>query len=346
MMIMEAQEDGRVPCARCGRCFAADRIVKHQFVCAQLAMGPPKKPKEVGERVASVVQAAVAAKTGRHLGRAVTSRAGGGGGEERKPASKWRAASEELQSAMRAAREGAKLDALKAKGLVYFNGKPKPGVTQAQMRAASAPPKRTPLVAADGWAAEPEPSAAHAAATAAHERRQGERLAALEEIREMISADEYETKRQEIARAMPPPPPPPPVSAGQGSRSPSHSPPNRTPPSRTPPRATTQRPAPRPAPPTRAQKAHAAEMAAMQQATTARPASRGGGGGGYPGMSHMNRGSGGGDPFGGGGGGDPFGGGGGGGGGGRSGGMGGGGGGGGPLMTNNTSADNPFYRGY
>ena len=234
MIIAAPEPDGRVRCAVCGRAFAADRIVKHQFICATTAAGPPKKPKEVGDRVAEVVQLAVMAKTGKAFGQARK--------ERPKPPSKWRAASEELQQALRAAREGQRLDALKAQGLVYFNGKPKPGVTEAQMRAASAPPRRQPLAAVDGWAAAAAgpptpPSAAHAAAVAEHQRRQQERLAALDEIKFMVSEEEYAAKRAQI---MGTPPPQPPAA------------PARSPPQWQPAPAMSQRPPPRPASPTRA----------------------------------------------------------------------------------------------
>ena len=39
MAVTPAGPDGRVPCARCGRGFAPDRIAKHQFICAGLKHG-------------------------------------------------------------------------------------------------------------------------------------------------------------------------------------------------------------------------------------------------------------------------------------------------------------------
>lgn len=217
-LISEPLPDGRVPCARCGRAFAPDRIAKHQFVCAQLAMGPPKKPKEVAgnERFAGVVEAAVENAGMRPLKRMASSaraRSGSAGRrgapEPRKPASKWRAASEELQHAMRAAREGAKLDVLKEKGLVYQNGKPKKGVTQEMMRAATSPSKRTSgasvSVGARGADGSPyAPSAVdprHAAMMAAQEHKRAERLAELDEIRDLLSDGENDATSHQASSA-------------------------------------------------------------------------------------------------------------------------------------------------
>jgi len=316
-IIAEPLEDGRVPCARCGRAFAPDRIVKHQFVC----IGPAKPKESMGERMADVVQQAMVAKTGRQLGRAATARAGGRP-EPRKPESKWRAASDELQSAIRAAREGARMDVLKEKGLVYQNGKPRPGVSQADLKAALVSTRPRPAsspVARTAQTARP----LSAEQAAEQSRRQEARLAQLEGLREMITEAEYETKRQEILNSTMPPMP--------------HAAPQSPPPRASPPmRAVTQRPY-KPASPTRAQRAHAAEHAARQEAATFRPVpTRRDVGGGYPGMGQMMGGSGGGGG-GGFGGGSGFGGG----------GCGcGSGGGSGPLMGNHTSADNPFYRGF
>ena len=55
-LIQEPLPDGRVPCALCGRAFAPDRIIKHQFVC----IGPSAAKKSpAGERVAQIVHEAV-----------------------------------------------------------------------------------------------------------------------------------------------------------------------------------------------------------------------------------------------------------------------------------------------
>jgi len=39
LALADAEADGRVPCARCGRKFAPDRIAQHQYICSQLKRG-------------------------------------------------------------------------------------------------------------------------------------------------------------------------------------------------------------------------------------------------------------------------------------------------------------------
>ena len=124
--IGETDADGRVPCARCGRKFAPDRIAQHQFICVQLKRGPAKPPEEVRQRAEQITQSTnwrpgarvVGGGRGRGArGTAGPSGSGGrGGAAARGPArpapapasSKWRAQSMELQAAMRAARAGAR----------------------------------------------------------------------------------------------------------------------------------------------------------------------------------------------------------------------------------------------
>ena len=115
----EAAPDGRVPCARCGRKFAPDRIAQHQFICVQLKRGPAKAAAEVGERAREI------AAGGHHQPgyiaasrRAASATARPGGRRQPhaqhaapKPKySKWREQSLELQSAMRAARGAPRLE--------------------------------------------------------------------------------------------------------------------------------------------------------------------------------------------------------------------------------------------
>lgn len=99
MAIKPAEADGRVPCSRCGRCFAPDRIAKHQFICAGLKHGPPRKPQVVPRVAACNVRTetgpSAAAFTVPHSGRPGVSRRG---------SSKWRHDSNAFREAIRAAR--------------------------------------------------------------------------------------------------------------------------------------------------------------------------------------------------------------------------------------------------
>ena len=119
MQMNEAAADGRVPCARCGRKFAPDRIAQHQFICVQLKRGPAKPAAEVGERAREIAAA------GHHQpGYIAASRRGASAAarpDGRRQAyaqqaapkpkySKWREQSLELQSAMRAARGAPRLE--------------------------------------------------------------------------------------------------------------------------------------------------------------------------------------------------------------------------------------------
>ena len=122
MSIGVADADGRVPCARCGRKFAPDRIAQHQFICVQLKRGPAKPPDEVRERAEHLVTGSnwrPGMATRRQGGGAAPARAHQAvrsrGAASRAPArpaaappqpqpGRWRAQSAELQEAMRAAR--------------------------------------------------------------------------------------------------------------------------------------------------------------------------------------------------------------------------------------------------
>mmetsp|Transcript_69891 Transcript_69891/g.116073 ORF Transcript_69891/g.116073 Transcript_69891/m.116073 type:complete len:340 (-) Transcript_69891:119-1138(-) len=111
--IAQADAEGRVPCARCGRKFAPDRIAKHQFICSQLKRGPAKPPGEVSSKrlqpLARVgLQRSLAgsrelrheASTFREF-RAIVR-------DGPAPASRWRTQSMELRAAVRAARGSAR----------------------------------------------------------------------------------------------------------------------------------------------------------------------------------------------------------------------------------------------
>lgn len=95
LAIQPPEADGRVPCARCGRKFAPDRIAQHQYICAGLKRGPAQAPKTV----AALVNPAATAMSS---GRARESAAG------RRPqmncASQWREESNAFREAIRAAR--------------------------------------------------------------------------------------------------------------------------------------------------------------------------------------------------------------------------------------------------
>ena len=263
MSIAEPNEDGRVQCAICKRAFAADRIVKHQFICATSGAGPAKKPAEVGERVRSVVEAAVAAAVHR----------GGRGGRGRapppKPPSKWRQASEELQATMRAARAHTREPQARSGGA-------RPG----------GPPSRRP---ASSPYSSPALTAERQKALAEQKQRTNERLAELDEVKEFLSQEEYAAKREQIEAGSA-------LGSARGNGSSGGNgnggggggggvPASRT--TRTPPpraqappvprRPATMRPA-RPASPTKAQRAHAAEIAALEE----RNGGSSGGGGGRP----------------------------------------------------------------
>ena len=127
-LIQDPLEDGRVPCVRCGRAFAADRIVRHQFACHGAEFNKPLKAGEKMPKMGNVVDQAVEKAGLKPVGRAGLK---GGRPSSARAAterpSKWKVDHERLQEAMRAAREGAKLDKLKESGLLYFNGTPKPG---------------------------------------------------------------------------------------------------------------------------------------------------------------------------------------------------------------------------
>ena len=117
-----------MPCVRCGRAFAADRIVRHQFACHGAEFNKPLKAGEKMPKMGNVVDQAVEKAGLKPVGRAGLK---GGRPSSARAAterpSKWKVDHERLQEAMRAAREGAKLDKLKESGLLYFNGTPKPG---------------------------------------------------------------------------------------------------------------------------------------------------------------------------------------------------------------------------
>ena len=109
MEIGQADADGRVPCARCGRKFAPDRIAAHQYICTQLKRGPAKPPDEVRERAEAIVSSShnIAPPKPSSSSAAATRRpASNGRGRPAPPPQKsnWRAQSNQLQEAMRAAR--------------------------------------------------------------------------------------------------------------------------------------------------------------------------------------------------------------------------------------------------
>lgn len=91
MTLQPADSDGRIPCARCGRKFAQDRIAKHQYICTGLKHGPPRSPSKVG------AEAALA--RGAHS--VAVRRSGGTRGRS---GSSWRQQSQAFRAAMRAAR--------------------------------------------------------------------------------------------------------------------------------------------------------------------------------------------------------------------------------------------------
>ena len=101
------EQDGRVPCARCGRKFAPDRIAKHQYICSGLKHGPPRKPAQVATTAARQVAST------RTAGMAPRRQIGQGGraamasqGRRRSSSSKWQEQSQAFRQAIRAARGG------------------------------------------------------------------------------------------------------------------------------------------------------------------------------------------------------------------------------------------------
>lgn len=100
-------DDGRVPCARCGRKFAPERIIKHQFICAGLKRGPAKPAADVA-RAARLVTASSNGITSRPVAagpRGVAAlRMSRGKAVGQKGGSEWRRQSYELRASIRAAR--------------------------------------------------------------------------------------------------------------------------------------------------------------------------------------------------------------------------------------------------
>ena len=90
MSIQPADSDGRVPCGRCGRKFAPDRIATHQFICMGLKHGPANAATAPRPSPSHIAGATVS-RAGRPR------RASGNAGQ-------WRQQSEELRDAIRAAR--------------------------------------------------------------------------------------------------------------------------------------------------------------------------------------------------------------------------------------------------
>jgi hypothetical protein len=335
-VILEPLADGRVPCSLCGRCFAPDRIIKHQLVCLGPSSAKRRPTGHEGQKSGEAAEASVRKRPiAAARGRSATARPSRGAGrsalEARKPVSRWRAASEELQKAMKAAREGAKLDKLRDLGLTYHNGKPKPGVTPAMLDAALRG-AHDAVVYSTSSARQPESVTASRGSPGSsgrledveeRERLREERLGELEEVRELISQAEYDSKLAEILMA----------TRGGTSHMPrradalvatARSPPSHLAVQSCPPRASTQRPPPRPVTPSRAQRAHAAEYAALQEASAIAAAAAGGcnSASGGPFAPRVDGWSGGANKGAGG----------------AS--------GGGLVADNRTSPENPFYRGY
>ena len=104
MVIQPADADGRVPCARCGRRFAPDRIAKHQYICTGLKHGPARSPTQVAATARKAAAPMVLGRR-RSLSSKAPPRGGGGGGQVPfRARSTWREASRDLRSAIRAAR--------------------------------------------------------------------------------------------------------------------------------------------------------------------------------------------------------------------------------------------------
>lgn len=116
--VQEVGADGRVPCGRCGRKFAPDRIAQHQYICVQLRRGPAKPPHEVAERARQLASGLAfsahitggrgggrGGRGGRGRGGATVQR-GGGQMRPRRLGPGWREQSYQLQEAIRAARHG------------------------------------------------------------------------------------------------------------------------------------------------------------------------------------------------------------------------------------------------
>ena len=96
MAIAPTEADGRVPCAKCGRKFSPDRIAKHQFACMRQKKRPaPRAP----------AAAASSRQTPRDNAASLAAASGGTG-------SRWRAQSQQLRAALRAARGGGQPRAL------------------------------------------------------------------------------------------------------------------------------------------------------------------------------------------------------------------------------------------
>jgi hypothetical protein len=130
LAVQPADADGRVPCGRCGRKFAPDRIAQHQYICAQLKRGPAKPPAEVSERARQLASGGAPTQTRTPLG-GRGGRGGGGGGTGARAASAgrggaraaprhlgpgWREQSHLLREAMQAAREGRAVRSGRASG--------------------------------------------------------------------------------------------------------------------------------------------------------------------------------------------------------------------------------------
>jgi hypothetical protein len=116
LVVAEADADGRIPCGRCGRKFAPDRIAQHQWICGRLRRGPAAPPAVVASRAREMSAAAHhSLPTNRCQGGAARARSGGGrvaavgpGGRaatsQQRQLPKWREQSKALQEAVRAAR--------------------------------------------------------------------------------------------------------------------------------------------------------------------------------------------------------------------------------------------------
>jgi hypothetical protein len=55
MEIAEPNSDGRVPCGSCQRCFAPDRIRKHQTICSKMRCGPSMSPSPSRPSTSSIL---------------------------------------------------------------------------------------------------------------------------------------------------------------------------------------------------------------------------------------------------------------------------------------------------
>ena len=125
MQIQATGPDGRVPCARCGRRFAQERIATHQYICAGLKHGPPRRPMAASSSATAMacIPAALERPGRRHQqthatpsSRCAGARGAPGHGRRsldagRTPSAarsaKWRQQSAALRMAIRAARGGA-----------------------------------------------------------------------------------------------------------------------------------------------------------------------------------------------------------------------------------------------